>query len=404
MAAAWDDGGTEAVAAVLAECRPTADDAHLWAVVGEIVAQLPASDPSRRPSLPCSATPAPSQPRHAASPQPSDADADAQLTLFDFPEDDHDDTHAPHWADVLTLRPEVTRLRRLDRRPADDACTRPSTRPSTCPTARSTTTPTSPSRPRTSSASSAASPAGSAPDAEPARRCSTSTRAWAAARATPSSACTTWPTTPRSSSRTDLGQQVTAEAEQSGARPDLTGAKVVTLTADYFTPGATSEAFGPATNLFERFIWSLVDGDMDRYQRYVARGSQQGHAAAGAHATPARPGAHPARRAHGLRDGALRRAAQSTDAEREGVPQRAHGRLRRRPPGRVRRRDDPLRARRARLHRRRRRTSASTSPPAWCATARRSRSPRPRTSPRSSGAACSSAPTATAASATLAAA
>lgn len=44
MAAAWDRGATEAVAAVVAvgERQPT--DAHLWAVVGELIRQLPASD------------------------------------------------------------------------------------------------------------------------------------------------------------------------------------------------------------------------------------------------------------------------------------------------------------------------------------------------------------------------
>lgn len=44
MAAAWDRGATEGVAAVIAHCDRQPTDAHLWAVVGEIVAQLPASD------------------------------------------------------------------------------------------------------------------------------------------------------------------------------------------------------------------------------------------------------------------------------------------------------------------------------------------------------------------------
>ncbi len=38
----------------------------------------------------------------------------------------------------------------------------------------------------------------------------------------------------------------------------------------------TDEVFGPATTLFERFIWSLVDGDMDRYKAYVAGGPNKG--------------------------------------------------------------------------------------------------------------------------------
>ncbi|MGD1225785.1 DUF1156 domain-containing protein [Streptomyces krungchingensis] len=44
MAAAWSAGGTEAVAAVMAHADRQPNDAHLWAVVGEINAQLPGSD------------------------------------------------------------------------------------------------------------------------------------------------------------------------------------------------------------------------------------------------------------------------------------------------------------------------------------------------------------------------
>lgn len=44
MATAWDTGGTEAVATVIAHADRQPNDAHLWAVVGEINAQLPPSD------------------------------------------------------------------------------------------------------------------------------------------------------------------------------------------------------------------------------------------------------------------------------------------------------------------------------------------------------------------------
>lgn len=44
MAAAWDRGATEGVAAVIAQSDRQPTDAHLWAVVGEILAQLPPSD------------------------------------------------------------------------------------------------------------------------------------------------------------------------------------------------------------------------------------------------------------------------------------------------------------------------------------------------------------------------
>lgn len=71
---------------------------------------------------------------------------------------------------------------------------------------------------------------------------------------------------------TALGQAVETEARHGGLEVDLTGTKVVALTADHFSPGKRSDAFGPATTLFERFLWTLVGGDMDAYQRYVAMG------------------------------------------------------------------------------------------------------------------------------------
>jgi putative DNA methylase len=45
MAAAWERGGTEAAAAVIAEADRLPNDEHLWAVVGELASQLPAADP-----------------------------------------------------------------------------------------------------------------------------------------------------------------------------------------------------------------------------------------------------------------------------------------------------------------------------------------------------------------------
>lgn len=75
---------------------------------------------------------------------------------------------------------------------------------------------------------------------------------------------------------TGLGRLVRMEAEQGGLDVDLNGTKAVVLTADYFSPGKTNEIFGPATTLFERFVWGLVDRDMDRYQRYVASGPNKG--------------------------------------------------------------------------------------------------------------------------------
>lgn len=44
MAAAWNDGGTESVARVIARAERQPNDPHLWAVVGELVRQLQPSD------------------------------------------------------------------------------------------------------------------------------------------------------------------------------------------------------------------------------------------------------------------------------------------------------------------------------------------------------------------------
>jgi putative DNA methylase len=45
MAAAWDRGGTEAAAGVIAEADRLPNDEHLWAVVKELASQLPTADP-----------------------------------------------------------------------------------------------------------------------------------------------------------------------------------------------------------------------------------------------------------------------------------------------------------------------------------------------------------------------
>jgi hypothetical protein len=71
---------------------------------------------------------------------------------------------------------------------------------------------------------------------------------------------------------TELGRQVRQEAESGGSPVDLTGTQVVTLCADRFSPGKPTENFGPATTLFERFLWGLTRGDRSRYDRYTAMG------------------------------------------------------------------------------------------------------------------------------------
>lgn len=48
MSAEWQSGGTDAVAMVLAQAGRAADDQHLWAVTGDLLTQLPSSDPIAR--------------------------------------------------------------------------------------------------------------------------------------------------------------------------------------------------------------------------------------------------------------------------------------------------------------------------------------------------------------------
>lgn len=74
---------------------------------------------------------------------------------------------------------------------------------------------------------------------------------------------------------TQLGAQVLTEAQSAGSTVDLTDTRVVTLTADNFSPGKTSETFGPATNLFGRFLWGLFDKDRDRYDEFLAKGANK---------------------------------------------------------------------------------------------------------------------------------
>ncbi|MFG1612453.1 DUF499 domain-containing protein [Nonomuraea wenchangensis] len=71
---------------------------------------------------------------------------------------------------------------------------------------------------------------------------------------------------------TELGQAVKAEAEHVAGPIELEGARVVVLSGDNMTPGATSPEFGPATNLYERFLWALFRGDRELYRTHRAAG------------------------------------------------------------------------------------------------------------------------------------
>ncbi len=80
---------------------------------------------------------------------------------------------------------------------------------------------------------------------------------------------------PRAFFATELGKEVLNEARAGGAKIDIAGSRVVILTADHFSPGKPTELFGPALNLFERFLWALFAGDRNQYDTYVARGANK---------------------------------------------------------------------------------------------------------------------------------
>jgi hypothetical protein len=73
----------------------------------------------------------------------------------------------------------------------------------------------------------------------------------------------------------DLGAAVHAAASAGGHPIDLSTVVPVVLTCDGFSPGKTDPRFGPATDLFGRFLWLLFAAHPDRmgrYQHYQGRG------------------------------------------------------------------------------------------------------------------------------------
>jgi hypothetical protein len=75
---------------------------------------------------------------------------------------------------------------------------------------------------------------------------------------------------------TEIGERVREEAEELARAPlDLGDVRTIVLSADNMSPGVASPEFGPATSLFERFLWALFDGDRSLYDEYRARGSDK---------------------------------------------------------------------------------------------------------------------------------
>lgn len=79
-------------------------------------------------------------------------------------------------------------------------------------------------------------------------------------------------TTPAELGKTEIGKRVFAAAAEIAGAPlphDLGNPHVVVLACDNMTPGAPDKHLdGPATSLYERFLWRLFDHDFALYERY----------------------------------------------------------------------------------------------------------------------------------------
>jgi hypothetical protein len=71
----------------------------------------------------------------------------------------------------------------------------------------------------------------------------------------------------------DIGTSVRQVAEQrAGGSIELGEVRPVVLCADRFSPGVARPEFGPATDLHQRFLWSLFAGDRALYDAHVTAG------------------------------------------------------------------------------------------------------------------------------------
>lgn len=76
----------------------------------------------------------------------------------------------------------------------------------------------------------------------------------------------------------DLGRAVAEAAGSAGHPLDLSDVLPVVLTCDGFSPGKNDARFGPATDLFGRFLWTLFadrEDRMERYQHYMGQGANK---------------------------------------------------------------------------------------------------------------------------------
>lgn len=76
----------------------------------------------------------------------------------------------------------------------------------------------------------------------------------------------------------DLGKRVLTAAGVGGHPIDLSHVAPVVLTCDGFSPGKTDPQYGPATDLFGRFLWMLFadhPDQMGRWQHYTSLGANK---------------------------------------------------------------------------------------------------------------------------------
>lgn len=74
----------------------------------------------------------------------------------------------------------------------------------------------------------------------------------------------------------DIGQLVSDAARQrAGADIALGDVRSVVLCADHFTPGVARPEFGPAVNLHQRFLWALFAGDRALYDQHSQAGTDK---------------------------------------------------------------------------------------------------------------------------------
>lgn len=66
----------------------------------------------------------------------------------------------------------------------------------------------------------------------------------------------------------ELGQAVATEASVGGLQLSLEEVIAVPLLGDSMSPGKTDPRFGPATDMFGRFLWMILDGAPDRLSRW----------------------------------------------------------------------------------------------------------------------------------------